>query len=197
MDSSSLNYLDYIRGYERYDDLPEPTIVVTPRERPLVPPGQYLAKFIGHRTANPFDTPKVYLEFQICEAPYLETVIFRPYGVKQLKGKPGIKGGFHIGRGSDLAWDLRKIHGKKPIRRDRVSFRWMRHVLWEIKVSTVSVDYRQRMLPDEDKYSRIDSYTVVDGMDYVNKTFGLEIDRNMTLGARKQFPKRSVTKTLT
>jgi hypothetical protein len=125
--------------------------------KPMIPPGDYLARFIGHETAVLFaKAHKVALQLEICEGPYQGIRLMRYFRVKQLVGKPGKGGKFKLAAGGDLYRMLARVLDVRT-RPDRISLRDLKTMLFKIRVRTVTKDRDNRPLAEGVQYSVIDS----------------------------------------
>jgi hypothetical protein len=129
--------------------------------KPLVPPGTYKARFIGHATAMMFArAKKVCLEFEICEGPFMGVRLHRYFRAAALLGKTGRKGKFKLRAGGDLYRMMARLQDVRS-RPDRISFSFLRSMLLDIKVRTVTHDRNGRELAPGTEYSTIDE--IADG----------------------------------
>jgi hypothetical protein len=125
-------------------------------DRARIPDGEYSAVLVYHHTSYIFRTPKVYLWFRIVNpGPFFETMLYRAYRVKSIKGKGKRNGGLTVGRSSDLKKDIVRLMGLK-VRPERISLAELRSKQWRIRTRTVSRDYRQDALPAWERYSVVD-----------------------------------------
>ena len=127
--------------------------------RPLIPEGDYDAVLKKYETNRLFNTPKLYLHFEIITPGrgFGET-LYRAYRVKDLLGKQGKNGKFLIGNRSELYLTMCKLFEKrKNFRADRVRLKWFSNIVVKVSVRTVTKDYKQRDLPDCCQYSVIDN----------------------------------------
>ncbi len=132
-------------------------ILVEGDQYPLVPDGEYVARFLLHETAVVFRTPKVFLHFELVDfGRYFKTQLWQAYRVRRLIGTPGKGGRFALGRRSELFLDLARLYDKS-IRPDRISLSSLKDVLLRVRTRTVTTDYKQRPLPEHLHYSVIDS----------------------------------------
>lgn len=126
-------------------------------ERPLLPDGEYQAVYVHHETHYTFRTPKVYIWFRVVtQGEWFGKMLYRPYRVKSLTGKPRKNGGFHVRRGSDLFMDLARVLEMKA-RPDRVSASVLAGRVWRVRTRTVTRDYMQRLLPEWMRYSVVET----------------------------------------
>ena len=154
--SNDIQPLRVVKPSEDATDEPDETISVE-GHKPLVPEGEYLARYIGHETAVLFSrAKKVALRFEICEGPYQRTRLTRYYRAQQLIGKPGPGGRFQLSAGGDLYRMLARVLDVRT-RPDRISVRELRTRLLRIKVRTVTRDRDNRPLPESCHYSVIDA----------------------------------------
>jgi len=123
--SNDIQPLRVVQPSEDATDEPDETISVE-GHKPLVPEGEYLARYIGHETAVLFSrAKKVALRFEICEGPYQRTRLTRYYRAQQLIGKPGPGGRFQLSAGGDLYRMLARVLDVRT-RPDRISVRELR-----------------------------------------------------------------------
>jgi hypothetical protein len=123
---------------------------------PLVPDNEYQAVFVHYETAYIFRCPKVILWFKIVEpGEHFGKMVFRPYRVKAIKGKPRRGGGIVLRRGSDCFKMLCRVLDLK-LRPDRISLNGLRECVLRIRTRTVTKDYAQDSLPDWLQYSVVD-----------------------------------------
>lgn len=122
----------------------------------LLPERWFEAKYIGHATTVIFKTPKVFLHFEITElGEYKGTRVFRAFRVRRLKGRAAESGGFALHAGGELYATLVRLLGIRN-RADRISLRPLRNMLFKIRLRSVTTDYKQRPLPEQNRYSTID-----------------------------------------
>jgi hypothetical protein len=122
--------------------------------KPLLPDGWYEARYLGHATALVFNnTPKVFLHFEITQhGEFQGTKVFRAFRVRRLKGRPASNGQFVLHAGGDLYKTAVQLLDVKS-RTDRVSLRALRHMLFRVELRTVEKDQRQKLLPQQNRYS--------------------------------------------
>jgi hypothetical protein len=121
--------------------------------KPVVPDGDYDAKFIGHETALVFGSPKVFLHFELVEpGDYIGTRLFQAFRVRRLKGKSGKGGRFVAHAGGDLYALLARLLDVK-LRGDRISLQSLRSMLFRITTRTVTTNSRQQPIPLPARYS--------------------------------------------
>jgi hypothetical protein len=120
---------------------------------PLLPEGNYQAVLTHHETAIVFRSAKVFLYFRIIDpGDWFGKILYRPYRVKSLAGKPSRNGGFRVTRGGDLFDMLCRVLDIRS-RPDRVSVAPLRGKVLKIRVRTVIVDHQQRPLRDWMRYT--------------------------------------------
>lgn len=125
-------------------------------ERLNLPDGIYEAAYLGHDTAFLFKTAKVFLRFRIVTTgPFHAVELYRAYRARALVGRPGKGGRFKLARGSDLYYDLGRLLHLRA-RPDRISLQGLLGCIWRIRVRTVTTDYKQRALPEWDRYSVVE-----------------------------------------
>ena len=134
-----------------------PEIVVEDVDQPLIPAGDYQAKYLRHETALVFGkTSKVYVHFEIVDpGQHNGTKLYRAFRVTALIGKPRRNGRFKLKRRSDLFLTLCRLFDGKH-RPDQVSLTRLRNLVLKISVRTVTKDYNQRPLPEMLHYSVVD-----------------------------------------
>lgn len=147
-------------GRAPMSDKPALSVVASPEPRleievdladlpPRVPDADYLAHLVYHETAFAFTAPKVYLWFKLIEfGEHFEKMLYRPYGAKSLKGKPGRNGRFTLVKGSDLLKMILRVLQQGPKRPDRVSLSDLKNRILRVRTRTIKTDYRQRALPE-------------------------------------------------
>jgi hypothetical protein len=120
---------------------------------PLIPDGEYIARYHRHDTQRMFGTLKVFLHFEILDpGPYNGTRLYRAYrAVDVVHGKKGGRR-FKLRPRSQLYLDLCRLYGGNH-RRDRISLTALKSLVLRVRVRTVEKDYRQRPLPEALKYS--------------------------------------------
>jgi len=156
---STLNAAKYTNGSDaRAKSASEFTI----DEFPLVEPGTYQVHLTTWWTGLMFGKrPKLALTFRILTPGSAFGVeLKRWYNVKQLIGKPGVRGRFHVGRSSEFLYDYATL-GMPVERLDRFALSKLREVVLEAKVKTVTKDHKQRDIPEPLKYSVIESLQCV------------------------------------
>jgi hypothetical protein len=126
--------------------------------KPLLPEGKWFeARFDGHATAVIFNTGKVFWEFTITEpGEWFEQKVFRAFRVRKLIGRPGNGGKFILAASSDMYDTLRRLLDVK-LRTDRITMRPLRHMLFRIRMRTVTKNHRQELLADHMQYSVVDA----------------------------------------
>jgi hypothetical protein len=128
--------------------------IVEGAQHPLVPEGEYVARYVRHETAMAFKTPKLFLHFELIGPCHEGTNLFIAYRVKRLVGQPGKNGRFAVARRNELYLQLARLADRR-LRLDRISLRALRQCLLRVRVRTVTTDYRQRPLPEALRYSVI------------------------------------------
>lgn len=117
----------------------------------LIPNGCYRAIFIHHNTKFMFNSWKVFLWFRIVElGEHFGKEVYAAYRADISKA-----GKLKIGRRSNLFVMLGRVLEIR-LRPDRVSFRDLKHCVLLISTRTVTKDYRQRLLPEWERYSIVD-----------------------------------------
>lgn len=132
-------------------------IEIAGRPRPRIEPGDYEARLLGWDTVRMQQfggSSKVFLEFEIVCGEYADTRLFAAYRVKAINGKSKRRGGFTLGRGSELLRQL-GILGLLT-RPDRLSLEPLRKVILQVRVRTVARNAKGRPLPEELRYSVVD-----------------------------------------
>lgn len=130
-------------------------IVDTKYLPPKIPEGIYECVFSRWDSKVVFKCPKVFVYFRITQlGPHHGQELYRPYrahtATKTTKSTKLI-----LKPRSELLRMLRRIGGEN-IRRDRASLSVLVGKVLKIKVRTVTIDYRQRDLPEQDQYSVIE-----------------------------------------
>jgi hypothetical protein len=131
------------------------------RQAPLVPDGEYVAKFVGHETAVVFGEGKVFLHFEIVDGgPLSGAKLFRAFRVVSLVGTPGPGGKFRAAHRGDLVATLARVLDINP-RRDRITLRPLKSVLLRIRTRTVAAkrDAKSKKMIPRPEWLR---YSVVD-----------------------------------
>ncbi len=129
---------------------------------PLVPDGEYVMQYLYHETVMAFRAPKVILHMKIVQlGEHKGKRLIRPYGVKELIGKPRKWGRFKLTRHQDLFITLAHLYGKR-LRHDRISLRALSKVLLRATTRTVTTDYRQRPSPEALHYSMVDELVSIE-----------------------------------
>jgi hypothetical protein len=126
-------------------------------ERPiLVTPGEYDFAFDYHETAYLFGrAPKLCCYFHIVTpGQFFEAQLCRYYNVKTLASKPRKGGAFKIGWKSDFLREYAILFGLPP-RLDRVSTEAFKSKIIRGRVTSVSRDSKQRVIPESLRYSVI------------------------------------------
>jgi hypothetical protein len=124
--------------------------------KPLLPEGSYEARYLGHATAIMFGkSPKVFLHFEITEfGAHQGTRMFRAFRARRVKKPVGPGGAFALHAGGELYKTLVRLLEVRS-RADRITLRPLRAMLFRIRLRTVTVDYDQRPLPEQSRYSTI------------------------------------------
>jgi len=121
---------------------------------PKVPDGIYEAVFIRVERATIFKTLKVFVWVRIITpGPSYGVELYRAYRVHL---KPGKTRQLFLKPRSELRRMLCRASAEKKFRADRVSFAVLKNKVLEVKVRTVTTDYRQRPLDEMDQYSVIE-----------------------------------------
>lgn len=128
----------------------------------LIPEGEYQAKFTGHDTTRVFNTPKVFLHFEIVEpGDHLGRKLFRAYRVSAILDKPRAgevavrDGKFKLKSRSSLFEMLCRVLDIQA-RTDRISLRDLKNHVFKVRVRTVSTNYKGKPLPAFLHYSVVD-----------------------------------------
>lgn len=131
-------------------------IVVEALDTSLLPEGQYQVAYQYHETKVVFNTPKVFVHFEVTDLGEHHGVkLFRAFRVSELIGKPGRNGCFKLKKRSDLFLMLCHLYQNQRIRPDRISLRDLKGLILNVMVRTVTKDYRQKTLPEMLRYSVI------------------------------------------
>jgi len=125
-------------------------------ELPLLPSGKYEAVMKTWFTATLFKQTKVILVFTITDGEYFGIDIPKYYNVKRHKGKAGKKGKFIAKPRGDFLKDFYKLlplHSK--VRYDQIPVTKLQQQPIEIRVGTVTKDYKQQEYAEQLKYSLV------------------------------------------
>lgn len=125
---------------------------------PLLPPGRYTLKCVGHETKLIFKRPKLYVWFEVMDlGEYFQVRIPRYYGIRHTvpQRKYGKNGRFAVGWKSDFVREYGLLFGE-PQRPDRLAMTAFRNVLVYGKVRTVESSHSQKERPDWLKYSVVE-----------------------------------------
>jgi hypothetical protein len=97
--------------------------------------------------------PKIALTFKIVTpGEHFGKLVSRWFNVKRLIGAHGRSGRFQIGRRSDFLTDYVRLVGM-PSRTDRLSLARLRPLVLLVKIDTVTINRRQRVIEDPLQYS--------------------------------------------
>lgn len=132
---------------------------------PLLKPGIYTGVLDHHQTdASAFGgKPKVYMIFTLMDPGVFGIRVFRAYNVKAIVGRPKRNGAFQCSRRQDLTLHLANLSSVE--RPDRISLAQFRGREMKLKLRTVKMDYRQRLLPRSLRYSVVDEFSLLDTND--------------------------------
>ena len=120
---------------------------------PLIPEGDYVARYTGCDTKYMFHGLKAFLHFEIVDSgPHFGTKLFRAYNVKPAGRTKKGEWKFKLVPRSQMFLDLCRVYERKQ-RRDRISLNGLKSMLLRIRVRTVNKDYQQRPLQESIKYS--------------------------------------------
>jgi hypothetical protein len=136
--------------------------IVVEGHKPLIPDGEYMARYLHHETAVLFGgrAHKIFLRFEICDGEHQGVQIVRPYRVRKVVGRTGRNGKFVLAAGSDLYRTLARLLDVRS-RPDRITLRPLKHMLFRITTRTIIKDRDDRELTEGARYSMVD--TVADG----------------------------------
>lgn len=99
----------------------------------------------------------MFWEFTIVEpGDWFETKLFRAFRAGKVIGRPAKGGKFALTAGGDMYKTIVRLLDVKQ-RKDRVSLRPLRHMLFKVRVRTVRVDSKQVLLPEHMQYSVVDA----------------------------------------
>lgn len=133
------------------------------RDLPLLPEAEYLMAYTHHETAMLFNTPKVFVHFRITEpGPYLIQRLYGAYRASELMGRPGKNGRFKLKHRSELYLTMCWLYQARKLRPDRMSLRDLKQAVLRVSVRTVTKDYKQRPLPDCERYSVVDAIKAIE-----------------------------------
>ena len=123
--------------------------------RPLVPPGEYMLKLIGHQTKVFYKTPRLIFDLCITDFGDFHGVkLQRFYNVSRLIGKPGKNGRCKHKQTGDFMMEFYKLFPKEPKRRlDRIPLEMFYNVEIIGRVRTVTTNNRQQELPAQLQHS--------------------------------------------
>lgn len=122
-----------------------------------MPPGRYRVRFDDWETVNYFNRqPKVVCRFTVCaEGLWFGTRLCRWYNVRALVGKPRRRGRFKVAWGQDLAREYLSLVSMRRPRKDGIALSYLKCLLLEAEVETVTSDRAQRALHPMVQYSII------------------------------------------
>lgn len=124
----------------------------------LIKPGDYEMTLADYRTELFFGkAPKLVLFFRIIElGEAFGTVLPKYYNLLEIVGKPGKKGVFKVGKRSDFLRDFCTLFPQVNIRRlDRFSISYFQKVIIRGRVTTVTHDTKQNLIPKPLQYSKV------------------------------------------
>ncbi len=130
-------------------------------DRPQIPAGWYTLAFTHWETRRLFNTAKCFVWFKVYDAGAAFGIsLARHYNVKRLRGKPGRKGGFVVGKCSALAREFFTLLEQvdepvRGIRLDRLPLDRLTRYLVVAKVESVTHDSRRKPIPQALQYSVI------------------------------------------
>lgn len=118
-----------------------------------IPDDTYELRYLDYSTVLMFNAPKLVLRFEVVShGTYKGTQLAKWYRVRKLKGRPKKRGDFVVGSSSEYFRDYCRLIGP-PARNDRLSMVALKHKIVLGKTRTVTVDSRQRALPEGARYS--------------------------------------------
>ena len=121
----------------------------------LIPEGLYELKLVTHYTAIQFQSPRLVMEFSVCECgDYFGSRLFRYYHLERLDGKAGKHGRFVAKARGDLMIEYCTLFPRK-VRRDRLSLAPLYNSVIIGKVATVTKNNQGKALPEPLQYSKI------------------------------------------
>lgn len=132
--------------------------VIIDDELPLIPPGEYVFRFVGHSTWLMFGrNPKLILEFAVADDEmYVGVILNKYYNVKNLNGRHGRNGNFIASRKSNFMRDFYRVCPAYPPKRlDRIPMTRLEGINILGKVKTVTTGYDQKEIPEPLQYSVI------------------------------------------
>jgi hypothetical protein len=130
-------------------------------ENVLVPPGEYLVRYLRYWTAIYWDKPKVFVEFSIVSPEeHAGLPVERMYNAAKLLGPPRNSGNFRPAPRGTLLREYRRLMGD-PGRLDRISFAQLTSKDILAKITTVTKDRNRNTLTKADQYSRIDELIMI------------------------------------
>lgn len=113
-------------------------------------------------TAIIYNSPRVFVHFRVHEPTGLsEPFLYRPYRVHSLIGKPRKRGRYRLRHSHLLYRHFVSLTGAAT-RPDRVSLKSLEGAMIRASVRTVTIDWRQRSLPEALYYSVIDELLAVE-----------------------------------
>lgn len=120
----------------------------------LIPPGLYVLRMTHWRTAILWGrSPKLGLHFRVCDfGPHFDVELVRWYNVDKITGRPSLRGRFKIGWRNDLVRDYCALVSDLK-RLDRIYLDRLESLLIRARVETVTVNSRQKALPEPLHYS--------------------------------------------
>lgn len=138
--------------------LHDTTLVDAPAQ---IPPGEYSAAYLGHKTVYFARQPKVIVFFRIGAGEYAGTKIERWYRVHALHGKPRKNGRIKLKHSQELFRQFVRCTGGRE-RPDRLSLQRLSGCMLRVSVRTVTTDSKQRKLPEALQYSVVDEMLAIE-----------------------------------
>jgi len=121
----------------------------------LVPEGKYEVAYLSYETGKFFGQPKVMVHFSIINHDtYAGTPVDRFYNAMSLIGPPKRFGKYKAACRGDLVREHSRLVGEQK-RSDRISFAILKEKCVLAQIDTVTRDYRNQPLPQDEQYSRI------------------------------------------
>jgi len=127
-------------------------------ELPLIPPGEYIFRFVGYLTWLMFGrSPKLVIEFAIADNEmYSGVILNKYYNVKKLKGRQGRNGNFVATQKSNFMRDFFRVCPAYPPKRlDRIPMSRLEGIDIKGQVKTVTKGHDQKEIPEPLQYSVI------------------------------------------
>lgn len=136
-------------------DFSKAPIIIKQSSRPRIPEGEYIAAYVGYKTAQHIDKHMLDMSFRIVEGDYSGTVLSLFVTVEKIIGKPVMNGQF-IPKGSQSNLSAILHHAAEFMGMDMpISMSNLESILWKITVSFPKVNWKKQPKSESELYSKV------------------------------------------